>query len=140
MNLSDTILGAIVAGAFGLPGVLLAHRAGMQKQRDESDAQFDARMLSALEQRDQTIATLQTRLTSLSEGQGQLYRELGAANSQILSLERVQRERDEREREYIAQIALLTAAVKSLDDCSGGSPCPLAALRKQHGAGLRGQS
>ena len=137
MNLPESVLSAALTGLLALPGVLLAHRAGMRKQRDDSDAQFDARMLTALEQRDKTIEALQIRLTSLSEGQGQLYRELGAANAQIVGLERVQRERDDRERGYIEQIALLTAAVKKLDDCSGGSPCPLAAFRRND-TGTRG--
>lgn len=130
-EIPDSVLGALATGLLALPGVYLAHRQGMSKQRDESDALFDTRMLAALEQRDKTIEVLQQRVQAMSESQGQLYRELGAANAQIMNLERAQRERDIRERENIEKIAVLTEQLSHLDSCSGGSPCPMAALRRK---------
>lgn len=130
MNLPESVLTALTTGLLALPAVILAHRAGMKKQADETDALFDTRMLSALEQRDKTITALQERLSAINDRQAEVYRELGAANAHIQLLQVNQVERDKRERDYISQIAALTETVRHLDNCDGGSPCPMAALRR----------
>lgn len=129
-SLPPAVLQALIVGLFALPATLLAHRMGMKKQASELDAAFDGRMLQALEQRDKTIEAQNKSISDMFQSQSQLYRELGAAQAQITGLTHRQTERDEREREQIAELASLRAAVARLDSCAGGSPCPLASMRR----------
>ena len=132
-HLPVAVLVALITSIFGLPSVLLAHRLGMRKQAADADALFDGRMLTALEQRDATISQQNDRLQAMAVAQADLYRDIGAAQAQITALTNNQQQRDDRERQLIAELAELRVHVKSLDECQGigGTPCPLAHLRRQ---------
>lgn len=129
-SLPPAVMQAIVVGLFALPATLLAHRMGMRKQAADLDAAFDGRMLQALEQRDKTIEAQNKSISDMFQSQSQLYRELGAAQAQITGLVNQQSERDARERAQIAELAALRSTLTHLDSCVGGSPCPLANLRR----------
>lgn len=119
-QLAPTVQAAIVTGVIGLPGVLTAFVLSNRRLTGRLSEQFAKQQNDALAARDTTIKSLNDNLVAMGI-------EIGKAVARAEALEKEANARDERERDMIARVAVLTADLQRYHSCGGGVPCPFRA-------------
>lgn len=131
---NSAVLLALIALPGGLLGAVGAYRMGMKKTDSDVAASRDAADLAALQIRDKSFGEAMTLLTETLKNSTILAADAAAYKARLETVETRQAEREQRERDQIARLAVLEERTNTLNahlsSCGGGQPCPLAHLRR----------